>query len=145
MKTPFCTAFKLASRSVEEIRARIGEAQEEIASLKGRAAMLRAMAAAERSCLAGDLRLPETRWFGKTAADRQAVAERRGQLDGELVLLREEASTRLASLRGLEEARKRYRSERARTHARREQAQADDRAARLFRASVCARQAGAGR
>lgn len=137
MKTPYCTSAKLAVRSLDEVRSRIGEVQEEIASLNGRAAVLRAIVAAERSAQAADMKLPETRWFARTAADQHAVAERRATLEEELATLREEASALLGSQRALEEAQRRYRADHARTLGRREQASADDRAAALFRSRVC--------
>ena len=133
MRTPYCTALKLASRSVDELRSRIGEAQEEVASLQGRAAVLRAVVASERSARAGEIRLPETGWFCRTAADQRAIAERRASLEQALERLRDEARVELASLRALEQAADNARSERTRANARREQAVADDRAALLFR------------
>lgn len=142
MKTPFCTAVKLAHRSVEEIRSRIGEAQEELVALEGRAATLRAVIATERACAASSTRLPQTRWFGKAAADQRGIADRQAWLQSELVVMQAEASTRLASSRALEEAVARHRADRLRALARREQGAADDRAATVFRTRARSRGAG---
>ncbi len=133
MKTPFCAAVRIAGAAVDEVRLAIAEAQEELACLQGREAAANAALRSERALGSGAAGLPATRWFERQAQLGAELQQRRAVVEALLAGLRNEATDRLGRLKALEGAAERFRAAERRRRARREQAEADDRAAALFR------------
>lgn len=135
MRTPFCAAVRIAAQAVDEVRLAIAEGQEELTCLSARDAVLLASTAVERALATRRIELPSTGWFERQAREQRDVRRRHAEVELAMADLRNEATTRLASLKSLEAAAERFRSIELRRRSRREQAEADDRSALQFLAA----------
>ena len=129
MKTPYCTAAAIARRGVEEVRRAVVDLQAEMSRVGERSREVGLLIDRERAGAGLDNLLPETGWFAKMATEQRDLAVALVQLEARLEMLREDARSRLAAQQALDEAVAGFRLVQAKRRGRRDQLEADDRAA----------------
>lgn len=132
MTTPYCTAVRLRRRAVDALRQAIADCTERMTLLERRAAELRKTVDTERRLAANYGVLPENLYFRRMRLEHDRLVAERTAASAELESLRGRAQETFASLRAMEDAADRFRSDRERSAASAEQAAADDRAAAAF-------------
>ena len=134
MKTPYDAALRVADRELDEVRAAIGAALENVQRIEDAAATLAETMVREKAAVAGDRSLAAERFFTRARDQRTQLAAAHGVAQQHLETLRERAVECYGTRTAIEGAAVQYRHDAERMAAAAEQAALDDIAAsRLVR------------
>lgn len=138
MKTPFCVAIGIRQRELDELRREIAAEHARLTHATERIAVMDTTTSTERLVAAREWTIASDHYFGRLNEDRKRTVSERSCATTALAELRDRAAAALASLRAIEEAAAKWRSEaRARIEAA-DQSASDDRAASVHTSCVAA-------
>lgn len=139
MKTPYDTALRVTDRQLDQVRAAIGHAIDELQRVELAQREIDAAMRRESAASGSDHRLLTEHFFVRARADRQHLRERRALAHARLEELRRQAVDCYGSRTAIENAAGTFREEALRVEANAEQMADDDRVGarigRLRRAS----------
>lgn len=131
MKTPFDTALRMQQRTVDDLKVKIGAANERIAELEQQGRDLVARVREER-VLAHALPFASDAWLATAKHAQARIAEEVSAEQARLLNLRELAREAYGTFRAIESAAERFRADAEREAEAAEQAAIDDIAAARF-------------
>lgn len=132
MNTPYNKALTVGRREVDRLEASIGIEAEQLDRVERELRRIAEAMERERRLAAEDAALSSDAFFQRMRAEQARLAVDQKTIDARLDLLRGQAREAYGSVRAIEDAAERYRSEAERAIEAREQTQVDDRFALRF-------------
>ncbi|HEX8484293.1 hypothetical protein [Sphingomonas sp.] len=126
MTTPYDTALRIAERRLDQLRARIGQAVDDLQRTEAAHSNNDAVLARESMVAAGDPRLTSDSFFRQTRERRERLAAERVQAQDRLEELRLKAIEQYGSRTAVETAAAGYRADAERSAAAADQSAIDD-------------------
>ncbi|SEI77749.1 flagellar export protein FliJ [Sphingomonas sp. OV641] len=126
MKTPYDPALRVLQREMDDMRASIGVAADQLAQLERHRAAITASIGSEQMLASSDWSMPATAYFSRARAERKRLAHDAAAASTRLAALRDKAVESYGSLRAVETAADDYRENATRALANADQARIDD-------------------
>ncbi|AXK44131.1 hypothetical protein [Erythrobacter aureus] len=126
MKTPYDPVVRVKQHELDEVRVQIGAENARLSELEAADRKLEAEMGCQSTSSEMDALFPRHTFIRRKAAERKSISEQRAESMKRVEDLRGHAAERYGSLRAVETAAERYRSDAVRAHKREEQMDADE-------------------